>query len=258
MSSAEIVHADEPATMVPMAGESAQVFMLLNRAVERGADVGALAQLVELQERVARRQAELEFGRELAEFQNDCPSIHKSKSSEKANSGGGKFSFTYEDLDGIVNHVKPHLFPRGFSIAFDSAFDPAHGGKFMDVFCILRHRNGHQLRTKCSVPIDSSLAVGSQQKIGAALAYGKRYALIAALGLTMSDEEQHAPATHREPISQEQFADIKALMAEVGKNLNRQKFDTHFGIQYLEQLTVAQYPEAVRILEGLRKKGGAQ
>lgn len=221
---------------------------LMQQAIEKGLSVESISALVDLQDRVMRRRAELEFSRSFAEFQVECPPILRNKTAKIASQRGQGYSFAYADFEQVVDTVRPHLSRHGFSFTFDSDSD----GKALKVTCHLRHTNGHSVSASFRLPVDNNSGMSEQQKVGSALSYAKRQALVAVLGAVLTDDpEAPPPAPIDDPINDEQCATIQSLAAEVKLT---QKFWLHFGVTEFKNLRRSQYGEAVRILEGIRSK----
>jgi hypothetical protein len=227
-----------------------QVMALFQQALSQGeSGAAALEKLVDLQERMHRRRAELEFSVALAEFQRVCPTVSKSSTAKIAAKSGSSYSFTYADLEEIVSTVRPHLATCGFSFSFDSKTD----GKLLTCTCTLRHANGHREASSFTLPTENSSGASEQQKVGGALTYAKRQCLISVLGLAMSDPEDK-PAAKPSTVTAEQAATLSALMDEVG--VTPAAFCNRFGIMEAAELPAARYAEAVTALER-RRKGAA-
>ena len=237
-------------TLEPLAvptDESSQVMALFSKALDRGeGGVEALGKLVELHERVQRRRAELEFSQALVAFQSNCPPIPRTSTAEIVTKSGTKFSYTYADLEQIVETVRPYLATFGLAFTFDSKAD----GKTLRCSCLLRHANGHQIVSNFELPTDSGSAMSEQQKVGAALTFAKRQSLVAVLGLTLTDPDPDGSADPT-PITAEQEATLLGLIEETGSDPAR--FRKHFGLREVRDMRASQYAEAVRMLE--RKRG---
>lgn len=235
----------------PQADMPEQVLALFQQALAQGeTGVGALEKLVDLQDRMYRRRAELEFSLALSEFQQECPAIEKSSTVKIAGRTGSGYSFTYADMDEIVSTVRPILARHGFSFSFDSSGD----GKMLTCVVTLRHANGHRENSKFTLPIDNASGASEQQKVGGALTYAKRQCLISVLGLSLTDPEPKQ-ATTVAAITEEQFATLDALMLEV--NVSPVDFCKRFSVESVAALPASRYAEAVKSLES-RRKGGAR
>lgn len=236
------------ASIVAQGDMPPQVFTLYQQALAQGAEgVGALAQLIELQDKMQRRNAELEFSRALAEFQEQCPSIEKKSAAKIATKSGASYGFTYADLETIIGTVRPHLSRNGFSFTFDSTAT----GPMLVCVCTLHHSHGHTMKSSFTVPTESASGASAQQKYGGALTYAKRQCLVSVLGLALTDVDADEPSVTRDTITDEQGATIEALMDEVGVTVAQ--FCGRFHVGMVEELPAARYAEAVRLLEAKRK-----
>jgi len=234
--------------VVAQADMPEQVLALFQQALSQGeSGVGALEKLVDLQERIHRRRAELEFSLALAEFQQSCPSIEKSSTAKITTGTGGGYSYTYADMEEIVSTVRPHLSAHGFSFSFDSRTD----GKMLTCTCTLRHSNGHRESSSFTLPTESKSGASEQQKVGGALTYAKRQCLISVLGLSLTDPEQK-PAAPSAAIDDDQAASLMALIEEVG--VTAAQFCKRFGVESVADLPASRYVEATRALEARRKQ----
>lgn len=237
----------DPAAVARRDDAGIQMQELFQQALDKGPDgVGALEKLIDLQERVHRRRAELEFSLALAAFQSACPPVQKTSTAKIATRTGSNYQFTYADFETIVATVRPHLMANGFSFTFDSSTD----GRMLTCVCSLRHEAGHRESSSFTLPTESSSGASEQQKVGGALTYAKRQALIAVLGLSLTDPvpEEHAAA---KKISAEQAANLKALLLEVG--VTTVVFCERFKIATVEDLPAALHNEAVTLMEKKRK-----
>lgn len=219
-------------------GESpGEVDNLIRFAVERGADVGTLERLVDLQERVEAREARAAFLRALAAFQDTCPEIPKNRSAEIASRQGTGFGYGYADLPSIIRTIKKPLREHGLSYAWDASLDAANG--VLNVVCILRHESGHEERSSFPVPVDTKAPMSGAQKHGAALTYGRRQSLVAALGLLTADDIDGAALVGVErPASAETVADLDAKIKELG--VDEKKLLEYVGITSMDNLNEGQ------------------
>ena len=229
--------------------ESAQVMALFATALEKGtAGTEALAQLVELHDRVQRRRAELEFAANLVEFQSECPAVERTSTAKIATKSGAGFEYKFADFAEIVSTVRPFLARHGLSFTFDSKTD----NRALTCVCTLRHANGHSVSSSFTLPTESASAMSEQQKIGAALTFAKRQSLVAVLGLSLTDPDpEGASSRDMTPISDDQAATLSALVEEVGADMGR--FLRFLGVDSLGDLPASRYSSAVAGLENKRK-----
>jgi hypothetical protein len=219
------------------------------RALEKGPEaVGALERLIDLHERIQRRNAELEFAGALARFQDQCPAIPRTSSAQIVTKSGGSYGYKYADFEQIVETTRPHLRANGFSFTFDAA---SRDGQLV-VTGTLRHINGHLVTSSFSLPTSASNpGMSEQQKVGAAMTFAKRQVLCSLLGLSLTDPE--ADGQDPTKMSESQVANLRALLSEVdrdGKTLAR--LLALLGVDRLEDALARQYDAAVRSLENKR------
>lgn len=249
MKTEEVEATVETTTLAPYENGE-QVTSLVRLAIERGVDVGVLERLVALQERVTERDARAAFFQALADFQDECPEIQKTKKAEIATSSGAKYSYTFAPLEAITRGIRPALKAHGLSYSWD--VEPGGDGVLM-VICVLRHIDGHQERARFPVPIESSAKMSGAQKNGAALTYGRRQSLIAVLGLTAADDTDAADPKDDTKITEAQVADLDSLCTEVGAD--RPKFLKYMGVGSFSDIRACDYSRAVNALRHKRPAG---
>ena len=170
---------------------------LLSKAIEHQMPVESMERLLEMREKLRAEQAAGAFAQALAEFQRSIPPIEKKKIA-KITSQKGSFSYRYADLADIQRAIAEQLAQNGLSITFDTK----EQGQGIDVICTVHHVAGHHSSAHFPVPIDRSARMSAAQAVGAALTYGRRYALTAALGITTADEDIDAQGTPTHSASQ--------------------------------------------------------
>lgn len=233
-----------------MAPRSEDVMAMLGRMIDKGTSPEALEKLVDLYERVANRAAAQEFARALAEFQAACPAIPKTSTSKKnVTTQGTKFDFNYAALDQIAAVVGPLLHPLGLSYSWDSVTTD----KTITCTCTLRHVNGHRESATFASPTDSALPIGSQQRVGAALSYARRYSLIQVLGISTTEPDRDGDdGSGYQPITEAERATLEAMLNEI--KVDRDAFLKFVGVTDLKSLPASSYRMAVNALEAKRKR----
>jgi ERF superfamily len=162
---------------------------LITRAVEHGAGIEVLERLVALAKDVRAMQAKEAWHRAMAEFQRTCPPIIKTGRARIATRGGGAFTYRYATLDEILRTVQPIMGPLGLSLSWIGGVTAANQ---VSQSCRISHELGHAEDSGfVSIPVgsvDEGRGVSSAQRVGIALTYAKRYALLAILGLAPEDD----------------------------------------------------------------------
>lgn len=218
---------------------------LLRIAVERGTPVAELKELVELHDRMSKRQAEQDFFSAMAAFQAECPSIKKASTAKiTSKRSGTSFAYTYAELDEIARVINPIMAKHGLSYGWDSDVN----GATLVCVCTVRHKAGHSIQSKFTLPVASEGGMSAQQEVGAALTFAQRRSLSSALGLTTTDEDTDAaPQKDPTPINDDQIVFITDLIAETKTNLPR--FLKFIGADSIAEIRAVDYQVAVTALE---------
>ena len=184
-----VVQLDEPRAVVATTPAA-----MLMTAIERGADVGALEKLMDLNERWQREEARKAFHRARSEFQRLCPVITKDR---EVSYGGGGAQYKYATLPHIIAQVKDPLAQCGLTYRWEIADDR----DVIRVTCILSHVDGHsEANSMSSLPDDSGKKNDIQQR-GSAVSYLQRYTLIGVLGIASANEDDDGRASGQDNVA---------------------------------------------------------
>jgi len=144
------------------------------------------------------------FARAKAEF---TPVIK----SRKASFGPGKASYSYEELDDVVDAVVPALSKYGLAHSWVTR-NPPNG--LISVTCVLAHENGYSEENELSAARDMSGSKNDIQAVISTVTYLQRATLKAKCGLAAGrDDDAHAagkPAAVEPPIS---IDDVQKILA---------------------------------------------
>lgn len=231
----------------PFAPEDNSVPGLMRLALDKNVDVNLLERLVAMQERAEERNNRDAFFRALAEFQELCPPIRKNKTADiVSKKSGAKFSYSYATLDHLQAHIRPHLKTCNLSYSFDVE---QHGKDTLIVWCVLRHVDGHSERAQFPVPVEIGGRMSDAQANGAALSYGKRQALSAVLGLSIEEDVDGAKPESKEPISEEQAANISDLCEQAGGERPKAQLLKWLKAETIAEIVADDYDRAVKVLK---------
>lgn len=107
---------------------------------------------------------------------------------------GGSYSYKYATLPGILQAVRPVLQKHGLAV-LQNAAEGANGS--VDISTMIVHSSGEYLvLAALPMPIGNTA-----QETGSAITYGRRYQLLAALGLSADDDDDGATAAPRQSYS---------------------------------------------------------
>jgi len=148
---------------------------LVERAIERNADLTTIEKLMDLQDRQDRKVAEQEFNASMARAFADLPA-------SIANDTKGH-GYTYESLAALCHGVRPALAANGLSYRWETTYPE----KLIEVTCVVSHANGHVTRSSRRAPLQDILPekrkANAMQNQQAVASYLQRYTLRDALGL---------------------------------------------------------------------------
>lgn len=218
MSERQPIYDTSPSTAVATKASGALVEVpanatptqLLWHAIDKGMAPEQLAILAELEEKIARRQAEVAFANAFAAFQRDCPPIKHTATANVTTKSGSRYSYTYAPLDEVDRVVKPMLAQHGLSYGWDVLVEGA--GKLLTVITTIYHELGHSRASRFTVPTDSDAGMSPQQKFAAASQFAQRRGVALALGITTSDSDPDEAQVDPTPITEDQATEINDLI----------------------------------------------
>ena len=184
---------------------------MIERAIEKGADVAMIEKLMELAERNDRNIGRRAFDQAIAAAKAEFLPIGKSG---KVSHGAGKTSFDHETLADIAEAVDGALARYGLHYRFRIT-----QADRISVTCIIAHKDGHSEEAVLSGQPDSSGAKNSIQAVGSTVTYLQRYTLKAALGISAAHDDDGRISDQRignENISADQFVILRDLIEEAG------------------------------------------
>lgn len=242
--SAVAKHSEQPVALV---SDSATILQIISRAASDPAvDMDKMERLMAMHERIVARTAHAAYTAALALMQPELPIITERGAIKNRES---QVQSTYAKWEDINEAIKPILARHGFALSFKTGDE---GGK-VKVTGILGHKDGHSEETSMLLPADTSGSKNAVQALGSSTSYGKRYTASALLNLTSRGEDDDGKKGGAgETISEEQEANIKALMEEVGAD--RKRFLEYLKVDALEEILARNYTTVIKMLEAKRRK----
>jgi len=203
-----------------------------------------------LKERWEAQQARASFFQAMQAFQNACPRIEKTKHVRFPSKQGGFVDYWYAPLPDIVQQIKAPLKDCGLSYRWE--FQDEEG--LITATCVLTHAQGHSEKTSMTGPADDSGGKNKIQQRGSTMQYLQRYTLIGVLGISTADSDMDGrlPQVDVETITEEQAADLTALMDETIQN--KDKFLKWLKVEKVEDLPAKDFDRAVKQCEKQRKQ----
>lgn len=221
-------HAIEPQSAGGM------VAIIERAALNPDIDVIKMQQLLDMQERIITKQAEIEFNQSMAALQPLLPAIHKSKKGHNSN---------YAPYDEIDKVVRPLYTAHGFSISFDSKKD----GGVCTYYATVSHKAGHSKTAQIELPSDTSGSKNAIQAMGSAISYAKRYLICMLFNIVTTDEDTDGS----DVVTHEQAVEIDLLINEV--KADKPAFLKILGVDDVRNIPAASYQSAIIMLK--QKKG---
>lgn len=187
-------------------------------AIANDMDVEKLEKLMDLQERYENRNAQKEFIQAMAEFQSICPSVFRSKDSDK---------HSYAPLETIIASIRPALQKTGLSVRFDSEINE----NSVTAICKVSHAGGFTEESRFTCPVERLTSnqgkriMNDAQALASASSYAKRYAVKNAFNIVESYEDDDAEGTSSNRITPEQAARLREEIEALG---GEEKFFCNF------------------------------
>ena len=179
----------------------------------------------------------------------DLSDIKKGKEAKIPTKAGGSYGYKYADLADTIQSVRPVLAQHGLAVLQSPV---SHDHDTVSIYTTIVHRSGQQLTFG---PL--TLPAGrTAQETGSAITYGRRYALLACLGLAAEDDDGASAAPRRPqnrpakvtPIQPRSDAEsqIRSLLAQI-PSTQAQTIKSQFMEQFgkLTDLPVDEHDEAL-------------
>jgi hypothetical protein len=191
---------------------------MLATAIDKGMAIETIDKLVALAERWDRNTARKAFDEAIAAAKAAIPPIIKNREVDFT-SAKGRTHYRHEDMAEIARTVDPILAKHGLSYRYRVT---SNVNEPVSVTCILSHRQGHYEETTLHGGRDETGNKNSLQGIGSTITYLQRYSLKAALGLSVTaDDDGRAGGKvggSDEAITDEQVDELRELLKKTGGN----------------------------------------
>lgn len=221
-------------------------------ARDQNVDVAKLHGLIDVQERLLNKQAEINFNNALADMQAVMPTIKKDGRIVHKDKVTGKdvVISTYAKYETIDKVIRPLLQQFGFSLRYNTK---TIDGKII-VTGTLAHRDGHSITDEIPLTIESGGAKNNVQGVGSTISYGQRYLVKMLLNLVFEDEDDDGQKAGFVAISDDQASEIKGLIERLSKSgvsIDVKKFLEYVGSESVDMIALKDYDRAI---QALRKK----
>lgn len=163
--------------------------MITAAAADPAFDVDKMNSLLATHERLAAKEAEMQFGEAMCRCQEELPPIGSNAKNPDTRSN-------YADLGQINAAIVPVYTENGFSLSFSNG--EAKEGS-VRVTCKVRHIGGHSEDHALDVPLDATGKQGTRNKtdthaFGSSNSYGQRYLTKLIFNLTLVGDDDDGNA----------------------------------------------------------------
>lgn len=243
----ELITSESRGTAVAEAGATpVSILDLLDRALsDKSVDVEKMSKLMDLYERVEKRNASQAYTVAMVEAQKEMDPIRTDASNPQTKS---KYA-TYPALD---RAIRPIYSKHGFAVSYDTGNDAPPD--FLRVIAHVMHNGGHTQDYHIDMPADGKGARGGDvmtktHATGSAFTYGKRYVLGGIFNIVISDrtDDDGNSAGVKEFITAEQAENIKSLIDFTKSDTG--KFCKYFKIASIAELPAKDHDRAIESLK---------
>ncbi len=223
---------------------------MIRFAVDKGADLDKLKQVMALQFEWEANEAKKAYNKAMVEVSQKMPSVKKTLSNPQTKS-------KYASLDLIIQQTKKIYTECGFSISFYEGITavPEHIRICADVV----HALGHKETYFYDVPLDGKGIQGNANmtKIHAkasSTSYARRYLMCMIWNIPTGDDNDAQTEVDQSLISDKQLGQLRDLMAD--KNITEVQMCKYLKIDSMESIPSIAYGKALSAVQNA--KGGSK
>jgi hypothetical protein len=220
------------------------VLEVIRRAAsDPNVDIAKMQALLEMQERVMRQRAEIEFNEALQRVQEQTPRIVKGREIIVK----GQLRSRYAALEDIDDVMRPILLREGFSTSYDTT--PAgKDGKDTTIILTVKHRLGHKSTHSLTLPFDRSEFRSDVQSAASTVSFGKRQLFCMAFNVITVGVDFDG-AKNIEAIDERQVNTILDMIAAAEMSPESQsKFLAFMSVKALGDIRRCDYDKAITAL----------
>jgi hypothetical protein len=229
---------------------SASLMEVIARAASDPAvDVSKMQSLLDMQERLAKREAEQQFNIAMHKAQSEMHTIGV----DRANTSTKSKYASYAKLDTVM---RPIYSRHGFALSFDTAEGAPEN--YVRVLCYVMHSEGHVKTYSVDMPADGKGAKGGDVMTkthaeGSAMSYGARYLLKFVFNVAVGehdDDGNGADPTTAGPqgtITEDQLKTLTEMI--VATKADVVKLCVYFNIEQIGDLPSKAFGKAIDMLK---------
>src|SRR5262245_9884402 len=230
---------DEPANLPAVPTTPLE---MIARAVQMNADPATVERLMAAKERWEATEARKAFDQAISKARAEIGPIYKAG---EVKMGQGRPAYRHAKLDDIEREVVPALSKYGLSYRWNTKVAD-NRPDWIIVTCKVAHKDGHAEENSLAGPSDASGAKNPIQAVGSALTYLCRYTVMAALGLSATDDDD-GRGGEEEKITEMELAQLHKKIEQVGQTVER--VCAHYQIDKLENLPASMFTKVMNALK---------
>lgn len=248
----ELALAQKPAHQERTSIQAGDFLEIIGKAaLDPNVDPQKMHGLLDVQERMMNKQAEMAFDRDMIALQNDLPRIKKDAKIEHRNKQTGVKEVisdyaTYEAIDEVI---RPILQKHGFTPPRFTSEEVSTG---IVIKAKLSHRDGHSESASVKLSIDASGAKNNVQGVGSTISYGKRYLVGMLLNLVFEGEDDDGRKAGFIEMSEDQIIEIKDLLRDSGSDVTA--FLKWAKADNVDAMDATRYDAAIKLLTAKLKE----
>ena len=216
--------------------------MLIQVAVQQGADLAKLERLMDLKERFEANEARKAYHQAMSEFKKVPITIAK----DKVNA---QYKSKYAGIGNIVGTINAAMAPFGLNARWSFAQEEK-----ITVTCVLSHTFGHSESVSLSGVPDTSGSKNLMQQIKSTITYLESATFQAVTGIVASDDDDdgNGCAPRQATITEAQALDLETMIKDT--QTDKAAFLRFFKIAALADMPTAKYAEAMGTLKRKQEK----
>lgn len=170
---------------ITTANQDAMLSIIEKVALDPNADVLKMEKMLDMQERIFDKNAEISFNKAMVACQEAMPVVTADANNTQTNS-------KYARFETLLKEIKPVYTSHGFSLSFGEI--PTDKQDHICVSCDVLHSDGYSKQYQSTLPIDTKGIKGSVNKTGihgtaSAYSYAKRYLVTMIFNIAIQDQD---------------------------------------------------------------------
>lgn len=176
--------------------ETAGLLSIIEKfATDPSIDPLKLEKMLDMQERIFNKNAELAFNSAMTDVQAALKPVFRNKHNDQTRSN-------FADFEQVWNAMNPVVTGHGFALSFGTDNSPLGG--FIRIVCDCSHVQGHSRRYFVDLPIDNMGLKGNANKtalhgVGSTMSYGRRYLAMLIFNVALTNEDNDGNGDALEP-----------------------------------------------------------